>query len=104
MKSVHTVKSRPRSACLPRTRVSVRLRYVTDKEQARAELLAAARAFKRADAVMKQRREALRNAIVRSGSAGETKSQIARDTGYTREYVTTLLADAAKQRQDVPVE
>jgi CRP-like cAMP-binding protein len=67
---------------------------MADKDAARVELLAAARAHQRAKAAVERTREVLHARIVRAGAAGMTKSQIGRDTGYTREYVTKLLAEA----------
>lgn len=68
----------------------------TAKEQAQRELLDAARAFERAKAALNRQRTELHRRIVAASRAGNTKSQIARDTGYTREYVTKLIDDAAK--------
>jgi hypothetical protein len=77
---------------------------MTGKSEAKLALLSAARAYRRAEATLKRRREELHAAILRSTAAGETKSQIARDTGYTREYVTALISDAEKQRTTATAE
>ncbi len=87
----------------------MRLRSVSrpSKDQARRELIAASRAFERAKAVLDRRRAELHARIVVAAQAEITKSQIARDTGYTREYVTKLVDDAkdrAAREADDPVE
>lgn len=100
MNPVSRIKSQYRSACLPRTLARVRLPTVADKpvSKARADLLVAARRFRAARSAMDRSRDQLHAAIVTAVASGETKSQVARDTGYTREYVTELVnRDAAKR-------
>lgn len=78
---------------------------MTGADEAKLALLTAARAYKRAEAAYLQRREELHAAILRSdATGGTTKSQIARDTGYTREYVSALIADAKKKQATADVE
>lgn len=63
----------------------------------RRTLIAAARKFRQNERAMERSREQLHAAIVAAVRSGETKSQVARDTGYTREYVTALVADVEKR-------
>lgn len=65
--------------------------------EARRALLEATRSFVRAKKAYEGRRDELHAAIVAAVRSGETKSQVARDTGYTREYVTALVVEADKR-------
>lgn len=52
----------------------------------------AAKAYRRAETVLNQRRDELHRAIVDAVAGGMSKSEAARRSGYTREYVTKLCA------------
>jgi CRP-like cAMP-binding protein len=62
--------------------------------EARRALLEVARPYLRAKAVYEQRRDDVHAAIIKAVHEGVSKSQVARDTGYTREYVTDLVKKA----------
>jgi hypothetical protein len=51
----------------------------------------ATRAFRRAEQVASERRKELHNAIVEAVAGGMSKSEAARRTGYTREYVAKIV-------------
>ena len=53
----------------------------------------AARAFQRARATLARRREELHAAIAQAVASGMSKSEVARRTGYTREYVAKIVGD-----------
>lgn len=61
----------------------------TEEEQ---RLERAARAYRRAEKTLSDRRGELHEAVTAAVSAGMSKSEAARRTGYTREYVTTLVS------------
>lgn len=56
-----------------------------------AELEAATTRFRRAEQVMQERRKELHAAIRAAISPDLTISEVARRTGYTREYVSKIL-------------
>lgn len=86
---------------MPRKTVRVRLRTVADKmTDARRALLEVARPYLRAKATYEQRRDEVKIAIIKAARDGVSKSQIARDTGYTREYVTDLVKDFDKREAE----
>jgi DNA-binding NtrC family response regulator len=63
------------------------------------QLIAAGRAYRRADELLKKRRaerDALMFAAVRSGR--KTKSHVARMVGITREHLTVLMSADEKNR------
>lgn len=72
---------------------------MTGKTDAQVALLAAARDYKRAQIAMESKRRRLWAAIFDADAAGVSKSQIARDCGLTREYVTVLLGDDKKRAE-----
>ena len=51
----------------------------------------AARAFRRAEETLRKRRVELHSAIAEAVAGGMSKSEAARRTGYTREYVAKIL-------------
>jgi CRP-like cAMP-binding protein len=55
-----------------------------------AALEQAAKAFHRAEQKLDEQRGVLHHAIVEAVDKGVTKSEAARRTGYTREYVTRI--------------
>lgn len=61
----------------------------TDEEQ---RLERATRAYRRAERTLSDRRSELHQAVTAAVAAGMSKSEAARRTGYTREYVTTLVS------------
>lgn len=68
--------------------------------EARRALLEVARPYLRAKATYEQRRDEIHAAIFKAVRAGESKSQVARDTGYTREYVTDLVKTLEKREAE----
>jgi len=65
----------------------------TPRKPEEAELEAATTRFRRAEQAMKDRRAELHAAIRAAVSPDLTISEIARRTGYTREYVSKILSD-----------
>jgi hypothetical protein len=57
----------------------------------------AARAFRRAEKTLAERRAALTEAIVEAAKDGKRPSEIVAVTGYTREHVRRLLREAGIQ-------
>jgi hypothetical protein len=53
-----------------------------------------ARAFRRAERVVEQRREELAAAIVQADKDGMRQVDIVRATGYTREHIRRIIRDA----------
>lgn len=51
----------------------------------------ATRAFRRAEETLNKRRAELHNAITQAVASGMSKSEAARRTGYTREYVAKIV-------------
>lgn len=49
-----------------------------------------AKAFRRAEAKLEEQRRTLHEQIVATVKRGQTKSEVARRTGYTREYVARI--------------
>jgi hypothetical protein len=61
------------------------------------DLEAAARAFRRAEKTLDDRRRALAEAIVTADRAGVRQAEIVRITGYTREHIRQLLKSAGAE-------
>lgn len=68
-------------------------------EETKAAVVAAAKAYRRAKATADDRRAVLADAIRQAHAAGDQQSDIARASGYTREYVARVL-DKGKKRPD----
>jgi hypothetical protein len=57
-------------------------------------LTEAARAYRRAERAVEQRREELAAAIVQAAADGVRQVDIVRATGYTREHIRRIVRDA----------
>jgi hypothetical protein len=62
------------------------------------QLIAAGRAYRRAEEVLKRRRAELHRLMIAAVRGGKTKSHVARMAGYTREHLTVLIAEDDKRR------
>lgn len=62
------------------------------------ELERRARAYRRADELREQRRAELAEAIAQAAAEGVRQVDIVRQTGYTRESVRRIVAEAERQR------
>lgn len=71
-----------------------------DRSEEAAVLDRAARAFRRTEETYERQRAELWEAIVAADVRGMSKSEIARRAGYTREYVTDLLARLKRDRTE----
>lgn len=58
-----------------------------------ADLIARAKAFRRAEAMTEERRQALARSIWMATFRGVRQSEIARITGYTREHIRRIVHD-----------
>lgn len=66
----------------------------------RRELLTAATEFEQAEQALDRCRARLHQLIVASVRSGVSMAQVARDTGYTREYVSALVGRAAAATEE----
>lgn len=69
-----------------------------DRSEEAAVLDRATRAFRRTEETYERQRRELWEAILAAEARGMSKSEIARRTGYTREYVTELLTRLKRDR------
>jgi hypothetical protein len=110
MKQSRTVKTRTRSASLPHASRSVKLRSVERRQRAprvkndpaaQDELRGEAAHFRRLEAAAERaRRSMLLRAIELIRAEKLSKSEAARITGYTREYLTVLVGNVEKAKAD----
>jgi soluble P-type ATPase len=65
-----------------------------------AAIRAASRAFRRAEATLKQRREALYALVIAAADAKVQQKAIAEATGFTRETIRRIVDDEKKRRAE----
>ena len=70
---------------------------MTTESAADTDLETAARAFRRAEKTLDERRRVLAAAITAAAAAGVKQADIVRITGYTREHVRQLVKAAGEQ-------